>query len=409
MKTIVFIETNFSGLDTFKYCSERGYKSVLITDSFDRFKHWFPESCLYKLEHADQVVEVSNSDDIDELTKAIETEVGQVDAVLTFAEIRTKVTATLAQKLGLAGSNIEAINIAQDKYRFRKVIEEKGVETVSCIKVSAINELVNIKDTLSYPCFLKPVQGHSSLGATVCNSQDDVNAIVDKFSQIDEEWISSEFVVEDFLQGDLVSVEILTTSKGNHQVVGVSDRDVIKDSVETGASFPLNSDIREIVEKKACDALDAIGYDFGPSHVELILTEQGPRLVEVNSRVGGSGHSVMMDLATSRSIVGDCVELCLGNIKEEGRLYPHVRGAAWKCFVSDSAGTINKMPSVDEIKRLKGVEEVWLHHGVGEKVESLDSNFSWILQVMCTGESQFDAKSNAASAVNFVADNTVIQ
>src|SRR4051812_5777309 len=104
MKTIVFIETNFTGLDAFLYCKEKGYKSVLITDNLNRFKTWFPESCLYKIEQASEIIQVKNSNDFFEVNGAIESKVGKVDAILTFAEIRTRVTATLAQAFGLKGT-----------------------------------------------------------------------------------------------------------------------------------------------------------------------------------------------------------------------------------------------------------------------------------------------------------------
>lgn len=50
MKIVVFIETNFSGLDAIRYCREVGYKAILVTDSFERFRKWFPASVLHKLE-----------------------------------------------------------------------------------------------------------------------------------------------------------------------------------------------------------------------------------------------------------------------------------------------------------------------------------------------------------------------
>jgi len=200
----------------------------------------------------------------------------------------------------------------------------------------------------------------------------------------------------------------LTTAPGKHQVVGIADRDVIKGSIEIGASFPLVNEHRDAVIYKASQALDAIGYDFGPSHTEIIITDSGPHLVEVNTRVGGSGHSIMLDLSTSRSIVGDCIELCLGNLPDVEQLYHIEQGAAWKCFVSDAVGIITTMPSVEEIRSKTGVKEVWLHHELGDEIKDLNSNFSWIVQVMCIGRDQREAKRNAAAAIDFVAKHTVI-
>lgn len=410
MKTVVFIETNFSGLDAIRYCNEVGYRSILVTDSFARFRKWFPAAVMYKLDLADLIVSVDDSNDFDQVRAALEGQVGQIDALLTFAEIRTAVTAKLCAHLGLRGTNPEAIAIAQDKHRFRQVLLERGADSVRAVRIEAAEELRSLAGKISFPCFLKPVQGHSSIGAMVCASETEIESVVARLSAISEDWISAAFVVEEFLIGDLVSVEMLTTAAGEHQLVGVSDRDVVHGSVEIGASFPLRNEHMHAVHAKACAALDAIGYDFGPSHIEIIVATDGPHLVEVNTRVGGSGHSIMLDLASGRSIVGDCIELCLGRLVLQRQIYDPQQGAAWKCLVSEAEGVLTNLPSVDAIKHsFPSVTEVWLHHDVGDQIDGTQSNYSWVLQVMCVGRDQQEAKRNAAQAIEFVSQRTVIE
>jgi biotin carboxylase len=437
MKTVVFIETNFSGLDAIAYCKQQRYRSVLVTDNFERFRKWFPASSLQRLDLVDKVIHVPDSNDVEQVAKALRKELCSIDALLTFAEIRTHVAARLCREFGLRGANPDAIELAQDKYRFRRTLLTKGADSVKCRKIDSIEllpALLSEPDSApDFPCFVKPVQGHSSIGATLCRDRSQIGAVLQSLRQITEDWISPAFVVEDYLAGELVSVEILTTGAGQHQIVGIADRDVINGAVETGASFPLVDAHRDAVERKACAALDAIGYDFGASHVEIIVTSDGPHLVEVNTRVGGSGHSVMLDLATSRSIVGDCIELCLGTLDvtsgagtnaatpdtasgmashvashPERRLYHAHRGAAWKCVVSDRSGKVIAMPSLDAIRSQPGVHEVWLHREPGDTVTDANSNFSWIAQVMCTGRDRHEAKHNAARAVDFIAAQTTI-
>jgi len=407
-ETIVSIETNFSGLDQFLYARKKGYSTVLVTDGFERYNRWFPEESLKKLKLVDRVIPVANSNDLEEVLAALKSQVKTFDAVITFAEIRTLVTARINQALGLKGTNPTAVETAQDKHRFRQVLREKGVDTVKSVRVESVDALSEVRDEISFPCFVKPVQGHSSLGSFVCHSTADVKKIIPELKAIEEDWISQSFVIEAYLEGPLVSVEILTIAPGQHQVVGVSDRDVLNDSVEVGASFPVVDEHRGAVVQKACAALDAIGFDFGASHVEIIVTSDGPHLVEVNTRPGGSGHTVMLDLSTGRSIVGDCVELALGTLPIRRPLYQIEQGAAWKCFTSRKAGRIVSIPSFSAIKNNAGVEEVWFHHEQGDEISGLNSNFSWIVQVMCSGKDRLEAKENAARAIQFVEQQTVI-
>jgi biotin carboxylase len=275
-------------------------------------------------------------------------------------------------------------------------------------RVESAEQLAAVRDRIRFPCFVKPLQGHSSIGSRVCRNAADIDALIPSLKGITEGWISRAFVIEDYLEGDLVSVEILTTGPGEHQVVGVSDRDIVNDCVEIGASFPLADQHSDAAVRKACAALDAIGFDFGASHVELIVTADGPHLVEINTRPGGSGHTVMLDLSTGRSIVGDCVELALGTLQTSAPLYGFEQGAAWRCSTSGRPGTIVSLPEPEAVKRNEGVREVWYHHEQGDQIAALNSNFSWILQVMCTGKDRLEAKRNAARAVEFIESHTVI-
>jgi biotin carboxylase len=410
MKTIVFIETNFSGLDAIRYCSENGYHSILITDNLARFKKWFPASCLYKLEMANEIITVNNSNDFEALRDILTKRVEKIDAILTFAEIRTAITARLCMHFDLRGTDPTAIEMAQDKYFFRKVMLEKGVDTVKAKRIESVDQLRSVKNSLSFPCFLKPTQGHSSIGAIACMKESDIEAVIAKLETVSEDWISSDYVIEDYLSGRLVSIEMLTVGPGDHLLVGISDRDVIQDSVEIGASFPLIDEHLEEIQTIARCALDAIGYNFGPSHIEIILSDTGPHLVELNSRVGGSGHNVMLDLSTERSIVGDCIELCLDNLPKTRPLYQPVQGAAWRCLVSDTIGTLASLPSIEAIKHsFSSVREVWFHHEIGSHIGVIDSNYSWIVQVMCVGRDQQEAKKNASQVINYISQRIVIE
>lgn len=406
MKTIVFLETNFSGLDAFLYCQNKGYKSVLITDSPERFKSWFPESVLYKLEAATQTIKVANSNDVLEVKQAIESQVGKIDAILTFAEIRTQTVATLAREFNLKGTPLAAVQIAQDKHAFRARMRESGVDAIDYRIIDTIEALDSVRHALRYPCFIKPNHGHSSIGAFICRSEAEIGEHIARLKDLKQEGISASYVIEEYLDGPLVSVEMLTVAPGKHQLLGIADRAVVGASIEVGASFPIQSAVHKDVVALARGALDAIGYSFGPSHIEIIVTASGPHLVEVNSRVGGSGHSVMMDAALGRSVVGDCIELCLGQHVVDIDLYQGQKGAAWECFASETGGTIVKLPDARQMHAMPGVIAVWYHQDEGTTLGALSSNFNWIMQVVCVGDDAEKAKRNAQECIRYAAEHT---
>ncbi|MFT2110499.1 ATP-grasp domain-containing protein [Marinomonas sp. 2405UD68-3] len=409
LKIVVFIETNFSGLDAFLYCKNKGYKSVLVTDDISRYSRWFPKSSRYKLDYIDEIISVKDSNNVNDVVFNIKKNIGVVDAVLTFADIRVRTVASICKELSLKGTSVESIDISQNKSSFRKTMIDSDVDNVSYRLIKNANELTLIKRELNYPFFIKPNKGHSSLGAFVCHAEKDIDSLIERLNKLEYEGVSRELVIEDYLVGEIISVEVITSSEKIHNIIGISDRKIINESIEIGSSFPIKNREEEIINK-AKSSLNAVGYDFGPSHIEMIITKTGIHLIEINARVGGSGHSVMMDLSTGSNIVGDCIDLCLGLVVSNERLsYTNSISAAWECFISNKKGVIRSFPNINDVKRLPGVKEVWEHAKIGDINYGIDSNFSWIAQVMCTGKNNEDARKNAENAVLFIKSKTFIQ
>jgi biotin carboxylase len=233
--------------------------------------------------------------------------------------------------------------------------------------------------------------------------------VIGKIKNLSSEGISTSYLVEDFLEGPLVSVEVLTVSSGIHQVLGIADRDVVASSVEIGSSFPVKPQEADAVIDLAKRALDAIGYTFGPSHIEIIITNSGPHLVEINTRVGGSGHSVMLDAALGRTVVGDCIELCLGTHDLNPDLYQPKQGAAWHCYTSTQSGILKSLPNESEVLASEGISHIWIHKQLGTQLKELESNFNWIFQVLCVGQNAHDAREKAKNAIELGATQVHIE
>jgi biotin carboxylase len=58
--------------------------------------------------------------------------------------------------------------------------------------------------------------------------------------------------------------------------------------------------------------LDAVGFDWGATHIELMLTDEGPRLVEINPRLVGAKIPRLVSQALGRSMHADLIAVHLG-------------------------------------------------------------------------------------------------
>ena len=91
------------------------------------------------------------------------------------------------------------------------------------------------------------------------------------------------------MTGHEVSVEIIAHN-GEVNILAVTDKLTTgaPHFVELGHSQPsmLPPDDLEKIEKVAVRAVKAVGIADGPAHVEIMLTSDGPKMIELGARMG---------------------------------------------------------------------------------------------------------------------------
>lgn len=391
---IVLIESNFSGVSAIEMAFAAGYQVTLLTHNLNALVNLLPVGSEHSLRLANEIVEVDTTD-VDKLLELIQKLPNKPDAVLTFSQPFTSITAQLAKRLGLRGACPAAVEIGRNKSRARGVLSEKGVDNTK-FKVCAPEELMSAARLIGFPLVVKPNKGQGSLNVKICDSIEDVLHYQSNLKNNGPQSISSELLVEEFLDGPLFSIESFTFSKESHMTWGISDRVLSQNGVEVGASFPIHHPMGALMIELAHRSLDAIGFDFGPSHVEVILTPSGPKIVELNLRVGGSGMTQIMDRALDRSICLDIIRYHCGESVEKE--IKSSRAAAWFAALTQNRRTLLNTPTQQEIDSW-GMDAFWLHKKKGVTVGGIESNFSWIAQTMASGVSPSDAMNNAKAGV----------
>jgi biotin carboxylase len=144
--------------------------------------------------------------------------------------------------------------------------------------------------------------------------------------------------------------------------------------VEMGHSQPtqLCSRTAERIKWITQAANRAIGITSGPSHTEIIVTEEGPKIVELGARLGGDCITThLVPLSTGVDMVECCIRIALG---EKPEITPKFkRGSAIRYF-EQTAGTVENIDGVDTAERIDGVRQISIVHGVGETVTEITSS-----------------------------------
>lgn len=112
--------------------------------------------------------------------------------------------------------------------------------------------------------------------------------------------------------------------------------------------------------------LDALGIRNGAAHAEVMLTDDGPVLIEVGARPAGSAHQDITRLATGDSQLDRCVAHHVDDVhKTSYELRRHVRIA----FVSSPrAGVLRNVEILDELDGLATVHGKIMYFGSGDTI-----------------------------------------
>lgn len=297
----------------------------------------------------------------------------KIDGIMTLAtDMPMRSVAAVATEMNLVGIDEKTALRATNKVEMRNALLENGVPIPKFYKVSNEEEYKNIVKQFTVPFIVKPADSSGSRGIF------EVQDITDS-KLIDEAYVycypysrSGDVVVEEFMIGQEVSVEILSV-KGECYVIQITDKLTTgaPHYVEMGHSQPtmFSEEIAEKISAVAKEANKAIGIQDGPSHTEIIVTSEGPKIVELGARLGGDNITTyLVPLSTGVNMVECCIKIALG---EEPDLTPKYKKASAIRYFKQHEGTIKEIAGIEDAKMVKGVKQISIVHSVGEKITNV--------------------------------------
>ena len=218
------------------------------------------------------------------------------EGAVTFWDRDVGLVARVADAFGLPGCPVEAAARARNKQAAREAFAAAGLPQPRFAPFASWDELVEAARGIGFPLVCKPLGASGSKGIFRVEREPDLRGAyerIERFVRPEADMMFSyhrgRYLAEEFMPGPEVSVEGFAFGGGVH-VVGVTEKRTTDDHfVETGHAFPARFDVETArsVRRLAADAVRALGLDGCPFHVEIKLTDEGPKLVEVNGRVGG--------------------------------------------------------------------------------------------------------------------------
>ncbi|MBY4676363.1 ATP-grasp domain-containing protein [Marinobacterium arenosum] len=299
-------------------------------------------------------------------------------AVFSNSDHLQSAAAIVAGYYGLPGKPWQACLRAKNKLMMRQTIQAAGLDTLWFRCVSQPQQLAEVP----LPCVVKPIEGVASEHVSLARSPQELERACHDYWQ---QHPGTPLLLEEYLAGPLHTLETL----------GDGERLEVMGSFETFLSEPpafielgqrLLRHAAPEIEQRILEQLRALGVGFGSCHTEFVLTEQGPRLIEVNYRNIGDQSDFLLAQALGFELFQAVIGLYLG---EPLPALPETAASARiHCQTAERSGTVVRVPEARRIERNGCAVEFAPLCRQGDRIEQQHSNRDYLSILRGTGPSE---------------------
>ncbi|MDQ0714023.1 glutathione synthase/RimK-type ligase-like ATP-grasp enzyme [Streptomyces luteogriseus] len=215
----------------------------------------------------------------------------RIVGVVTWDEWLVAQAAEIGARLGVRSMPTGAARSCRDKAMQRARFQEEGVPSARFHLAASVAEAVAAADEIGYPVVVKPRGQAASIAVTIVHSEAELRETFEVVRGAESPSIGDGLVlVEEFLSGPEIAVDSWVLD-GRVEPFSISakrtDYPPFFEEVAHVVGKVLDSGTEAAVRDVVIAANRALGVDRTVTHTELMLTADGPRVVEVNGRLGG--------------------------------------------------------------------------------------------------------------------------
>lgn len=246
-------------------------------------------------------------------------------ALVCYAEQYVQAAARVVETLALPGFSSTAIANCRDKRRTRIALRAAGVAQPDSISVRSLDEAREVCARLGYPVVLKPRGLGASMGVVLVRRDEELQ---EGYGAASEAWFPGAptyddgVLVESYLDGPEISIDGAVVD-GRYVALFLARKQLSEHPYFQEIGHVVDPNDRLLRSAELLSMLSAahaaLGLRRGMTHSEVRLTSAGPRIVEINARLGGDLIPYVGALATGIDPARVALDVALGR---EPRVVP---------------------------------------------------------------------------------------
>ena len=314
--------------------------------------------------------------------------------------------ARLALLMRLPFHSVEAADLARDKHGTREACERAGLPGPRFARLASDRDIEAAARYVGFPAVLKPLSG---VGSVQAYKVEDESALRRRFTSVrdeiagaqeppleglrsDRDWFrvmwgrGAHLILESWIEGPKYDVDLLLDEG---RVVYAHATDDLQPCGLRDVRRLAPSDLSRAAERELIDhaaaCVRAIGFRRGAFNVEVKRTNEGPRMIEVNGRLGGYSTTDIHEEVWGVNLLEQWLRSCFGLPLEVVEREP-TGFVAESLLPSPRTGTVERDGFLEKVRFAPGVlaARPWVFEG--DEVAGVETGApDWLGAVLARG------------------------
>jgi len=284
-----------------------------------------------------------------------------IEFLLAGCEIGVEHADLLNAKLGLVGNSTKKSFARRNKFEMIETIGNAGLRTARQIKATSAQQATAFAHSLpTYDVILKPQRSAATDLVFRAKSDAEVRRAFKRIMSHKTMFgdVNTEVCVQEFLVGTEYVVDTVSrdgvpviTDIWRYHLADINGVPFLYDHEEfLGYNDPQAASLKQYT----LDVINALGIAWGPAHTEIMLTKDGPVVIEVGARLGGV-YPLCVRAALGKGPADIAVDAyCDVEAFERARQTPYSlqKSCVLVALIARESGTLKCLTKVQEIKKL---------------------------------------------------------
>lgn len=371
-----------------------------------------PESPGFKEADDYGVVSTRDTDALIKFVDNYQSNNGKIDGVLVMGGDIPQIVCTVAKHIESPHIPMKAAMTSTHKYAMKECFKEHNIPIPWFLKLDSPEHLKAIISQRGLPLIIKPVDRSGARGVFYIDKNSDIEYL---FHLSKELSFSGEVMVEEYLAGIQISTETIMF-QGLGYTPGFADRNYemlnvfAPNIIENGGWMPsiLSLDDKKAVENLAEKAALALGVTTGVVKGDIVITPEGPKIIEMATRLSGGDFSEsLIPLGCGVNIVEEAIKIAIGKEPNLDNLKPKFHKGVVNRYFFPEHGRLIRIEGAEKVKNIPWLKKLEFWYKPGDILPKIKSHADRFGVFIVTGNTRAEAEHRAGivyDAVNIITE-----